>query len=100
MKTKRGIYNDLDESKYIYSLGSLTFYFSSKFYMEKFKNEYKEYVKSEKIKIQLKYKCTLNGDEMILLNLYKSIEKRGFKVYYNNCELNKDYTFKTIINEM
>ena len=52
------------------------------------------------IKIQLKYKCTLNGDEMILLNLYKSIEKRGFKVYYNNCELNKDYTFKTIINEM
>lgn len=85
------IYNDINESNYTFKYDKLTFYFSSKFYLEKFNREYSNFLKDEIMKIKIKYKCNICCNEMILLLLYKKIEKRGFKVLYNNIEINENY---------
>lgn len=82
MKTARGIYYNLSESEYILYYDNFKFYFSSKFYLEKFKKEYTYYILNESSKINSKYKCVCYADEVLLLNLYKSIEKKGFLVKY------------------
>ena len=85
------VYNDINESNYIFNYDNLSFYFSSKFYLEKFTHEYSSFLKDEIMKIKIKYKCNIYCDEMLLLLLYKRIEKRGFKVLYNGCEINENY---------
>ena len=91
------IYNDINESNYKFEYDKLTFYFSSKFYQEKFIKEYSEFIKNETLKLRLKYKCNVMFDEMILLLLYKNIEKRGFRVLYNNRELKENYYITNLI---
>lgn len=98
MKSIRGIYYNLNESVYTFRYGKLVFIFSSKFYLDKFKNEYIEYLKNETLKLKSKYNCILYCDEMLLLNLYKQIEKRGFKVLYDNIAINENYHIDATIN--
>lgn len=98
MPSYRGIYYDLNESVYTFQYDKLRFYFSSKFYLSKFKNEYIEYLKNETLKLKSKYNCILYADEMLLLDLYKKIEKRGFKVLYNNSLIDENYFIDAIIN--
>ena len=43
MKMRTIIYNDLNESNYIFTYNNLDFYFSSRFYLEKFKNSYLDF---------------------------------------------------------
>ena len=85
------IYNDLNESVYSFSYDKLTFYFSSHFYLEKFKKEYVTFLKEETMKFRIKYKCNVYIDEMLLLLLYKKIEKRGFRVLYNGSSICENY---------
>ena len=85
------IYNDINESNYIFTYDHLIFYFSSKFYLEKFTREYSNFIKDETMKFKIKYKCNAYIDEMLLLLLYKKIEKRGFKVLYDGNELQENY---------
>lgn len=85
------IYHDIDESNYFFTFDKLTFYFSSMFYKEKFLKTHKEFLKEESIKLKTRYKCTVDFDYMILLLLYKNIEKRGFRVYYYNKRLIPNY---------
>lgn len=85
------IYNDINESNYIFTYNRLIFYFSSKFYLEKFTREYSNFIKDETMKFKIKYKCNAYIDEMLLLLLYKKIEKRGFKVLYDENELQENY---------
>lgn len=99
MKTKRGIYYDLRESEYVFKYGSLTFYFSSNLYREKFSERIDYYLKNETMKLNNKYQCKLEGNEMFALNLYKNIEKRGFRVYYYDYELNNNYSVLTTIRK-
>ena len=91
MKSTRGIYYNLKETEYVFTYDHLTFYFSSNFYKQKFENIYVEYLKEQTIQLSSKYNCILYCDEMLLLNLYKIIEKRGFRVEYNGKELNEKY---------
>ena len=56
MHTIRGIYYDLQESVYSFSYDRLTFYFSSKYYLQKFKDSYVNYLKQETLKLSSKYK--------------------------------------------
>lgn len=95
MKSKRGIYYNLKESDYIYAIDNFEFVFSSLFYLKLFKNDLEKYIEFEQNKINYKLKNNIDFREMILLNHYKSIEKRGFLVYYKNKQI-KDYNF--IIN--
>ena len=85
------IYNDINESNYTFKYGKLVFYFSSNFYKEKFIKEYITFIYDETMKLRIKFKCGIYCDEMILLLLYKKIEKRGFKVLYNNVPIRENY---------
>lgn len=98
MPSVRGIYYNLDETVYSFDYDNLKFYFSSRFYLDKFKKEYIGYLKTETLKLQSKYKCILYADEMILLDLYKKIEKRGFRVLYNNESISDSYFINAIID--
>lgn len=94
------IYNDINESIYTFKYDDLLFYFSSQFYQEKFTREYSQFLKDEIMKLKIKFKCNIYCDEMILLLLYKKIEKRGFKVLYKGKELNENYYIDFKINEI
>lgn len=92
------IYNNINESNFKFKYDKLTFYFSSEFYLNKFKNEYQSFLQQEEMKMKLKYKCFIYADEMILLLLYKKIEKRGFKVLYDGNEIVENYYIKCEIS--
>lgn len=94
------IYNDLNESTYIFEYDKLKFYFSSRFYLEKFTNTYSQYLKDETMKLKIKFKCNIYADEMILLHLYKLIEKRGFKVLHRGLNISENYYITTDIDGM
>lgn len=98
MKTNRGIYLDLNESTYVYEFESLKFYFSSIVYLKKFIAQLPTYSKNEILKLNTKYKCNLNANQMLAINLYKNIEKRGFRVYYYDKELNSNYSLTAKID--
>ena len=93
------IYNDIDESTYSFNYDDMIFYFSSQFYQEKFKNEYVSYLKEETDKLRIKFKCGIDADYMILLLLYKKIEKRGFRVEFKGKRLADNYFVFTLIQE-
>lgn len=95
MKSKRGIYYDLNESDYIYSIDNFKFVFSSLFYLTLFKQNLDSYLKYEEDRLNSKIGECLNLKEVILLNHYKKLEKRGFLVYYNNKKLDK---YKFVVN--
>ena len=94
------VYNDINESIYTFKYDDLVFYFSSQFYKEKFKSMYAQFLKDETMKLKIKFKCNIYCDEMILLLLYKKIEKRGFKVEYKGKELIENYYIDFNINDL
>lgn len=83
MKTKRGIYLNLKESEYYCNFKGLTFYFSSRQYLEKFINNVENYINTETMKMKVKYNIIISLDLFFMLSFYKKIEKRGFRVYDN-----------------
>lgn len=92
MKSKRGIYYNLKESDYIVEIDNFRFVFSSLFYLSLFKQNLDSFIEYEENRINKKINVELNLKEVILIEHYKQIEKRGFLVYYKNKEL-KDYSF-------
>lgn len=80
MKTINGIYLDLNESDYIYDLDGVRYYFSSEFYLRKFKEKVLDYVNNETVKLRLKYKTNFNFDLFLSVSFYRKIEKRGFRI--------------------
>ena len=94
------VYNDSNESNYTFMYDDLVFYFSSNFYKEKFIKEYSNFIKEETMKLKVKFKCNIYCDEMILLLLYKKIEKRGLKVLYKGKELIENYYIDFNINDL
>lgn len=83
MKTSRGICLNLNESDYKCNIRGLTFYFSSKFYLEKFINNVENYINNETMKLKVKYNIIISIDLLLMLSFYKKVEKRGFRVYDN-----------------
>lgn len=75
------IYYDIKEATYFYTIYNIRLYFSSKFYMEKYKNEIEGYINKEAQKIKIRYKLNINMNEILALVYYKKIEKRGFYAY-------------------
>lgn len=77
------IYYNIDETDYKVSTIYLDFYFSSEFYAHKFKTNYAAYVENEQNKLKVKFGQHINFIQILLLDYYKKIEKRGFRVYDN-----------------
>lgn len=92
------VYHDIEQSNIYLDVGAIRFYFSSNLYKTKFEQIYKEYVKNEKIKFNLKYKTFLYDDDFLYILLYKKIEKRGFRVYNNDIQLDENYGVNCIIS--
>lgn len=92
MKSKRGIYYNLEESDYKYTIDNFEFVFSSLFYLNLFKINLESWLVYEQERLNNKLKKNIDLKEVILLDHYKQIEKRGFLVYYKNKKL-KDYNF-------
>lgn len=92
MKSERGIYYNLRESEYEYSIDDFIFVFSSLFYLNLFKEDLEDFIIFEQNKLNNKLKSNIDLRNLILLNRYKKVEKRGFLVYYEGKEL-KDYSF-------
>ena len=84
MTTIRGIYLDIKESDYSVTMQGITFFFSSKYYLEKFTNKVLEYVAIETAKLYIKYGIKINLDIYFMIVYYKKIEKRGFRIYDEN----------------
>lgn len=78
------VYNDINKSEYIYIFKDLIFYFSSEFYMNKFIRELDKYINDEELKLKIRYNVNFEIPSILALSLYKKIEKRGFKVLYND----------------
>jgi hypothetical protein len=77
--TKRGIYHNLRESKYVVSNGEITFYFSSELYLTKFLDAYQENRKTfDKKMNSMLQETPFNMDTVADVCLYQQIEKRGF----------------------
>jgi hypothetical protein len=82
MRTRNGIFNNIMESDYEYSVGPLTFYFSSPTYRQKFMDRwYDEMLRFNDAATRI-YKELYNLDfiELALIRLYMKIEKRGFYI--------------------
>lgn len=95
MKTIKGIYYDLNESTYFSVQGDFKFYFSSLFYKEKFEQEIQSYINNETLKIKIKYDHKITLDDLFYLSFYKKIEKRGYRVEYNNSSINPNSLLMT-----
>jgi hypothetical protein len=82
MKTRRGIYRDLKMSEWTAFGYGIKFYFSSRFYRDKFVEEVNNDVKRFNGAINKTYRHTLNIEvnKMACLRLYSRIEKRGFYI--------------------
>lgn len=91
-KTKYGVYNDINLStynlKFNFGIYEYNIYFSSKFYKNKFKNNYEQYVENEYLKIKNRYNINEKMADIeelkkiLIFDLYSRIEKRGIKIYY------------------
>lgn len=96
MKTIRGIYIDIMESDYVAKIGCYSFYFSSDKYREKFENTIDEYCNNENKKLELKLAINIDFTELLIFQLYQSIEKRGFRVERDSKVMRKPPLFQII----
>lgn len=80
------IYYNLLDTTYIHKIYNISLYFSSRFYLEKYKREAQAYIDKENLKLKIRYNCNINVQKMLAISLYKKIEKRGFFAYDNTKE--------------
>lgn len=88
MKTQRGIYLDIEESTYSLEYNNFTLYFTSNCSKGRFYGKINDYILKNKEKLNKLY--PLDYDKLLILSLYILIEKRGFRVYYNNKRIIKE----------
>jgi hypothetical protein len=89
--TAKGIFHNLRESKYVVSNSEITFYFSSKFYLNKFMAEYQNHREKFTSRMEkLVNDSPFNVNTLADIKLYKDIEKRGFFVKLFNVKITDD----------
>lgn len=82
MKTLRGVYHDIEESDIYLQVDNFYLYFSSNFLKGKFVGLYDKYY--EKVNKMFTKIYDMDYTSIIIISLYKNVEKRGFRVYYND----------------
>lgn len=87
MISVRGIYNDINESVFYIDYLDFRFYFSSDLNRSRFKLKLKE--EYSKLNKRLNNIYELDYTKLILLSVYKKVEKRGFRVYYNDMRISE-----------
>lgn len=99
--TRRGIFHNLKESKFVISNTEIMFFFSSKLYMQKFVDEYKE--NREQLFERIDTKGTLrylNMETLADIMLYQRIEKRGFRSWMKGVDISCENLHKYALRRM
>lgn len=94
--TQRGVYHNLNESKYTVSNGEIVCYFSSELYLNKFLDGHQTYREAfiEKLSY-ITNQNILNMATLADLTFYRQVEKRGFRVSFKgmNISLEEMYAY-------
>lgn len=77
------VVTDIEKSYLYFEQYGLRFYFSSPVYLEKYSKLVDSYVKEQMLRNKIKYGIDMLPYQYFMIALYKKIEKRGFRVYYN-----------------
>lgn len=86
--TKRGIYHNLKESEYTISNSEIVFFFSSRLYMNKFLEGYKDHREQFLDRMdKLTGDIPLNMVTLADVTFYIDIEKRGFHAWLKGVEI-------------
>lgn len=91
--TKRGIYHNLLESKYVISNREMTFFFSSEFYRDKFMDGYQQN-RQKFNKFFNRNNVTMNFEWIADVSFYSMTEKRGFRCRVKGVELSCQEAFQ------
>ena len=98
VKTRRGVYHNLLESDYTVSVKGTVFYFSSVALLKKFlakcdsnrqQYDFEELFQRNKLDLSL--------DNIADISLYRSIEKRGFRLSIKGVEYHKWQKLKDVM---
>lgn len=89
---KSNVCYNLSKSEYYTEFKGYKFYFSSFFNTQRFTSKLIETIEKETLKLNAKYRTTINSDIVVALYLYQLIEKRGFYVIdYKGLPVSKNY---------
>lgn len=98
-KTIGGVYYDLKSSEYKIKVKDITFYFSSNFYLEKFKKYFEESVDVCEKKLNFNMRTKIESHNFFLIQYYSKVEKRGFYIKIKDKEFEKIPEFKMEVIE-
>lgn len=101
-RTRDGIFHDIIESDYDFTVGEFTFYFSSPKYRQKFMDRYRAEIMRFNESAMNVYKRQFNlvFVELAVIRLYTHIEKRGFymKIRGEKVTCLENLTFHLVTN--
>lgn len=80
MISRNGVYYDLTMSMYRYKVGNLTFVFSSKLHLDKFKKKLKENRDIINYSLTKRFNIAVDVSQLADVVLYRKIETRGFLI--------------------
>lgn len=80
MKSRKGIFYDLNVSEYRVTLNNITYVFSSELHRQKYNERVSENRKVFNSKLTKRYGIEIENNIMADLTLYKSVETRGYLV--------------------
>lgn len=89
MISARGIYHNIEESGINLVIDNYTLYFSSDINKGRFLGKFDEYY--SRLDKRLKRIYNIDYLPLILISLYKIVEKRGFRVYYKNRRIAENF---------
>lgn len=84
MLTRRGIELNIKESKFTYDIEDMRLFFSSTYNLERFISNINEFIDIETLKLRNKYHLNISFKKILIIVLYKRIEKRGFYIVNTN----------------
>ena len=78
------VFLNLEKSKYKVKKAGMILYFSSEFNKRRFFSRVDEYIINETLKLNNKYKVKANYTLILILAFYKKIEKRGWRIEFED----------------
>jgi|SRR5690606_36355295 len=99
--TYKGIYHNLKESEYAISNSEIAFFFSSKVYLNKFLDRYENHREEFNKRLdRVINDCPLDMSMMADIQLYETIEKRGFRAWLKGSDINKENLYLYALRKM
>ena len=99
--TKRGIFHNLKESKYVVSNSEITFFFSSEKYLNKFIESVEEHRETFSKRMQrVTGEIPLNVNILADITLYENIEKRGFRAWVKGVDISCQELYRYALRKM